>query len=284
MLKLDEFESVFKSAAKDRFELEAIEIRKVAVFTDFDDEAARLFCRDVQHFLAVLGADTEFVALPGGAYEDVGGLLDIVESERADLIVAFRNLHGRARRFPFSLGAHVDVLTQATTTPVLVVPPPTDELRLQPSCTSTDRVMVLTDHLTGSDHLVSYGAKLTTPQGHLFLTHLEDDVQFQRYIDVIGKVPSIDTDIAREDILAQLLKEPHDYIRSAAEELGRSGVSLEVHEIVELGHRTSDCRRLVDENAIDLVVLNTKDEDQLAMHGLAYPIAIDLRDVPLLLL
>jgi len=30
--------------------------------------------------------------------------------------------------------------------------------------------------------------------------------------------------------------------------------------------------------------LNTKDEDQLAMHGLAYPLAVELRQIPLLML
>jgi hypothetical protein len=30
--------------------------------------------------------------------------------------------------------------------------------------------------------------------------------------------------------------------------------------------------------------MNTKDEDQLAMHGLAYPLAVELRDIPLLML
>ena len=38
------------------------------------------------------------------------------------------------------------------------------------------------------------------------------------------------------------------------------------------------------EHGVDLVVLNTKDEDQLAMHGLAYPLAIELRQIPLLML
>ena len=35
---------------------------------------------------------------------------------------------------------------------------------------------------------------------------------------------------------------------------------------------------------VDLLVMNTKDEDQLAMHGLAYPLAVELRQIPLLML
>ena len=51
-----------------------------------------------------------------------------------------------------------------------------------------------------------------------------------------------------------------------------------------MGHHLADYKRLITEHNIDLLVLNTKDEDQLAMHGLAYPLVIELRSTPLLLL
>jgi hypothetical protein len=50
------------------------------------------------------------------------------------------------------------------------------------------------------------------------------------------------------------------------------------------GHHLSEYRRLVQEHDVDLLVMNTKDEGQLAMHGLAYPLAIEIRSIPLLLL
>ena len=45
-----------------------------------------------------------------------------------------------------------------------------------------------------------------------------------------------------------------------------------------------DYKRLIDEHRVDLLVMNTKDEDQLAMHGLSYPLTVELRDTPLLLI
>ena len=36
--------------------------------------------------------------------------------------------------------------------------------------------------------------------------------------------------------------------------------------------------------SFDLLVMNTKDDEQMAMHGLAYPLAIEVRSIPLLLL
>ena len=65
--------------------------------------------------------------------------------------------------------------------------------------------------------------------------------------------------------------------------LERDG-ALTVEAEVTMGHHLSVYRQLIARHAIDLLVLNTKDADQLAMHGLAYPLAVELRDVPMLLL
>ncbi|MEZ4373667.1 MAG: hypothetical protein R3B07_22795 [Polyangiaceae bacterium] len=284
MLKLDEFESVFKSATKERFEFSVVPIRRVAVFTDLGQDETRLFGRDTAEFLSCLG-EIELETVSGERFSDVGSLLDVVEELRPDLIVSYRNLHGRARNFPFSLGSHIDVLTQATSTPVLLLPAPTLEGRLDPSCRQIERVMVLTDHLTGSARLVNYGLALTPRGGKLVLAHLEDDTTFQRYIDVISKIPSIDTDEAESSIKRQLLKEPQDYISSCREELlSQDQLDLEVIEEVRMGHHVEDCRALVTTHGVELIVMNTKDDEQLAMHGLAYPLAVELRDVPLLML
>ena len=43
-------------------------------------------------------------------------------------------------------------------------------------------------------------------------------------------------------------------------------------------------RALVREHEVDLLIMETKDEDQLAMHGLAHPLAIEIREIPLLMI
>jgi hypothetical protein len=59
---------------------------------------------------------------------------------------------------------------------------------------------------------------------------------------------------------------------------------LSVEGIVTVGRSLSEYSRLVEEHEVDLLVLNTKDADQLAMHGVAYPVVVQLRQIPLLLL
>ena len=54
--------------------------------------------------------------------------------------------------------------------------------------------------------------------------------------------------------------------------------------IVRLGRSVRDYRELVEARQVDLLVFNTKDSAQLAMHGMAYSLAVELKRVPLLLL
>ena len=87
---------------------------------------------------------------------------------------------------------------------------------------------------------------------------------------------------SREAILHQLLKEPGDYIESCRAALAPTGISVEPW--VVLGHHLREHLAVVEREQVDLLVMNTKDEDQLAMHGLAYPLAVELRGIPLLML
>jgi hypothetical protein len=284
MTRLDEFESTFRAASKHRFKHVRPEIHRVLVLTDLGSDATRRFAKDVKDYLRELGDGVTWQTAGSDAYTYVDELLALVETHRPDLVCAYRNLHGRARNFPFSLGSHVDVLSQATQTPVLILPIPTDEGRLAPTCEGTARVMVIVDHMADSDRLVSIGVRLTEKRGDLFLAHIEDETVYDRYVDVISKLPSIDTEVAQRDIKEQLLKEPHDYIESCTSALAKETLTLTVHEVVAMGHHVTRCRELVEEHGIALVVLNSKAADQRAMNRLSYPLAVELRDVPLLLL
>jgi hypothetical protein len=148
----------------------------------------------------------------------------------------------------------------------------------------TEHVMALSDEMVGQDRLVSYAAEMTAENGTLILAHVEDEAVFNRYIDAIGKIPTIDTDVARQTILERLLQDSADYIRSCGAVLAAQQFRGEVEAVTQTGHRIELCLNMVDEGAVDLLVLNTKDVEQMAMHGMAYPLAVQLRKIPLLLL
>ena len=207
-----------------------------------------------------------------------------MSAHNPDLICTYRNLHSRAWKYRHSLGEHLDVLLQQTEAPVLVMPHPEAGFAHADRLQGTDVVMVMTGQLANSHTLVNHAVSFTAPGGELYLTHIEDKAVFERYMDAISKIPSIDTDNAREHIADQLLKDPTHYITSCQEVLEAQGLSLKVHPLVSFGHHLTEYRQAVESHAVNLLVINTKDNEQLAMHGLAYPLAVELRQLPLLML
>lgn len=291
MSNLDQFESAFRSAAKDVFHYRRVAIRSVLVVTDLTGAAAEQFKAVVERFTAALTAHEEvsYTLITGDRFASPKDLLDVVEKQRPDLIATYRCLHSTAWQWVYTLGAHIDVLTQATTTPVLLMPHPARNAGRGPDAgteapAQTDRVMAVTDHLAGDERLVNSALAFAQATGTLYLTHVEDDATLDRYIDAIGKISEIDTDTARERITAQLLKEPADYIRSVTAALFEAKVACAIEQRVVLGHHVTQYREMVEACEVDLLVLNTKDDDHSAMHGVAYALAVELRDTPLLML
>ena len=283
MTNIDQFESLFKKADKPRFQLEDVKLNNLLVVSDGDLELTDRFTEQAARFLshATSEGDVTWHKIQGEQHTSVSALLRQIEAIEPDLICTYRNLHAPLSDYPYSLGAYLDVMAQVAAMPVIVLPSPHHQATI-PAAPVT--VMAITDHLTGDHHLVSYAARLTARDGQLLLTHVEDEITFSRYVEVLGKIPSIDTDSARQAIRDQLLTEPHDYVTSCSAVLAEKGLPIKVEEIVRLGHSLRDYKRLIDEHRVDLVVLNTKQDDQLAMHGLAYPLCIELRETPILML
>jgi hypothetical protein len=247
----------------------------------------------VEHVERFLGAgrDEEAIALEPillDASGNVQQLLALIDEKAAtqpvDLLVTYRNLHSDAWSWPYSLGDTVDVLTQMTKIPVLLIPNPKEDPDYDQQLRNTDVVMAITDHLAGDHRLVNYAVAFTQPGGRLILSHVEDDDTLKRTLEAISKIPSIDTDTVAEALPRQLLKEPLDYALSCQAVLEQAHIDLTVQHAVTLGHRLNDHLQLIESHQVDLLVLNTKDDDQLAMHGLAYPLAVQLRKTPLLML
>ncbi len=284
MTNIDQFESVFRAADKGLFAREEISINRVLVVTDQTRKEAEQFAEQVRIFLSVINnPSVNWQVMTGDENRSITKMVEKISQASPDLICTYRNLHLPAAEHPHSLGAHLDVMTQATPHPVVVLPHPDDD-QAKPIPPSTDPVMAITDHLTGQHHLVSFAAKFTSPGGQLLLTHVEDKTVFDRYIETIGKIPEIETDVAKRTIADQLLKEARDYIQLCRDGLREAGLDIRVEQVVTMGNRLRDYCNLIADHHVKLLVLNTKDHDQMAMHGLAYPLSVELQNTPLLLL
>jgi nucleotide-binding universal stress UspA family protein len=287
MTNIDQFESAFRSAAKEPFSLEDLNVRRILYICDANgDGDTTVYAAAVKRFTATAellrAAEWEHLSCHG--VSDVDELMRRVKTDPPDLICTYRNLGMPATQYPFSLGVYVDVLTQVTHVPVLLLPRPELYTDGHEMLASIDAVMAITDHLTGDHHLVSFAARLAEPGGTLFISHVEDEAALARYLATIGRIPSIDTADAAITLREKLLDEPRDYIKSCRKHLEEAGVRVKVEEIVAFGKRLEDYRRHIEGHGIDLLVMNTKDQDQSAMHGLAYPLTVELRSTPMMLL
>jgi len=285
MTNIDQFESDFRAATRTPYEYAPVGVRRGLLITDMNEPDPKLL-EVLSQFLGV-GRDGQPIDLEHVSVDatcNVRDLLAIVQEKQAELLVTYRNLHSDAWSWPYSLGDAVDVLTQITDVPVLLIPNPREEADYADHCQNTDVVMAITDHLAGDDHLVNYAVAMTQPGGKLILAHVEDDAAVQRTVDAISKIPAIDTETVAAELPAQLLKDPLDFAESCQSVLQNAAVDITIEYSVTLGHRLKDYLKLVEQHHVDLLVLNTKDDDQLAMHGLAYPLAVELRKTPLLML
>ncbi len=284
MVDLDEFESQFRAAVKERPVFERPSVRSILVISDLDRAAADALEARLQQFLKVLEPDVQsWRTLDRDQYSGVKEMLAQVEQTYPDLIVSYRHLFEDDKDLPHSLGTYADMLIQAVSTPVLLLPnphrtPPTDKL------TATDRVVVLADNIVGDQRLVNWGLRFVTSDGHLHLVNVEDDQTLNRYAEIISKIPDLDTETASRSIERQLLHEAEDFLSAWAKSIHVDFERISVDPLVRLGHGARTYMDIAREADAQLVVFNTIKEGQLAMRGVAYALAVEMLDTPLLML
>jgi len=286
MAQVDQFESIFLSSVKERYAYEDIKIKKVLVVTDLAVKASEDFLQQMQDFLECLSTEKpiKWVLVTGRDFKSTSDILKLVKKHKPDLICTYRNLHSDAWKYPHSLGEHLDVMIQLTDTPVCVVPHPQAGRADQHALEDTNSVMALTDHLADDHALVNYAVKFTEAKGTLRLLHLEDTAGFEKMMTAISKISTIETDDARRSISEQLLKEPRDYIQSCIDVLEENEISITIKSIVGFGHHLTEFQKKINRQKLDLIVMHGKEADQLAMHGVSYPLAVEIRQIPLLII
>ncbi len=280
---IDEFESLFRRAEREPFGYAEIPIRCVAVVTDGDEAAAKSLVAELQAFAPRLSTVENWRLLTARDYANVTELLARIDEQQTDLIVTFRHL-GETTPVPqHSLGVYLDVMTQMTMIPVLVLPGTAAAPRPLHG-RICNRVMVVTDHISGDNRLINYGVRMCADGGTVWLCHVEDESIFNRYMAAISRIPEIATDLAREKLESQLLKESRDFIDTCITTLQERKPELTYEPVIASGHHLTQYRKLIQEHDVDLLVANTKDDEQLAMHGMTYSLSVELVDVAMLLL
>ncbi|GJM26116.1 MAG: hypothetical protein DHS20C16_25310 [Phycisphaerae bacterium] len=282
--RIDQFESVFKAAEKARYHYDPPLLDRVVVLVDTPKADSSAYVETVRAFLKTSNIEPDnFQILGSEDFTGIQQMLATVHTASPNLIITHRHLHLNREELEHSLGTYLDTLLQGTNIPVLVTPSPEADGSLKPLEVAHD-VLVMTDHLIDDPKSINYGVRFVARGGSVHLCHIEDDAVFQKYIALIERIPEIETDVAREKLRAKLLQLPSDYIASCIDALKSETIDARINPIVRLGHRVTDYHQLIDEHEGDLLVCNTSDPEDLAIHPMAYAIALEFRNQPLLLL
>ena len=282
MSTIDQFESTFRSAIKPLYNHSKIKILDVMLISDLKIEFAQQFQNQVQNFLFPLGQDLNFNSLKASQSHDLNQLLEHINKSKPQLIVTHRHLHTSNKEHLYTLGDHIEVLTQITQVPILLFPE--NIAQSEVTLTSPSNVLVLTDQLVEHPRLVDYALSLMKDSGQLFLAHIEDEMQFERYMNMIAKIPEIDTESARTFLREQMYKDAQNFFSVIDQNIKDQNLAIDVQASFRMGHKLRTYVSIANENNVELVVIQGKDQDQIAMHGLSYPLAVELNHLPLLII
>lgn len=286
MTKIDQFESAFRAAIKPVFHYREIHFERILIISDLSQSDAQSFVEQIKRFANVIhiGRSVEWQFLNGDDFDTTQDLLDKVRALNVDLIFTYRNLHSNAWKYPHSLGEYIDVLIQLIPIPIVILPNPKAGYADAHALQDTNVVMAMTNHLSGNQDLINYAVRFVEQDGKLILVHIENADTFDYYMSAISKISGIETSEAKEQIGRQLLKEPSEYIQSVRESLLTQNSKLSIEDIVKFGHQLTEYREQINHHKVDLLVLDSQDPQQAAMYSMAYPLAVEFRHIPLMLI
>ncbi len=287
MSQVDQFESVFRAAIKPVYEPHAIQIRRATLVSDGTDTESAALESGLTRYLQSLHcpqSGIQWTRLQNQAHETTADLLAAVEASQPDLICSYRNLGTEDWRFRNSIGSRLDTLVHQSPVPVLIIPHPKSEHAADHALQHSATVVAVTDHLTEEHTLVDYAQTFTEPNGTLFLVHLEDALVFERYLEAIGKIDTIDTDLARQTLHDQLLADPRAYFQSCRDRLKESDPSITVSEVIEFAPGLDRLQALIPEHHADLIVVRGPTGARAPIHAFVPSLINDIREIPILAL
>ncbi len=208
---------------------------------------------------------------------------EAIRQKKPDLIITYRMLWAEDVRPNKSLGSYMDLLSQDTEFPLLVTPHPRP-YSMDHILEEEGAVLVATEHLIDDHRLINFALKFTVASAPLILVHIEDEDTFDYYMSAIRKIPDISTEDAEDKLKKQLLANPIHYAESVQDVLAEKTPDLKVQTYIRFGHLITAYRELMERHSTDLLVMNTKDDTQLAMHSVGYSLAVEFRQTPILLL
>ena len=287
MSNVDQFESAFRSAIRPVYEPQSVRLAKILLVTDLSEAETIELERALKPYfsrLSVVHDSTSWQHLCQDSVDSTAQLLEQVEALQPDLICTYRNLNTNDWRYQKSIGSRLDTLISHANRPILIIPHPESGHAAEHALQQSKIVLAITDHLSAEQQLIDFAIAFIEPDGELVLTHLEDENDFNRYLDAISKIETIDTELATRELAAQLLKGPKAFVNSCRDRLSTLRPDVTVTDVVRFAPNIDCFRDLVREKTADLLVLNGYDHREPGIHGLAQVLINETRQIPTLVI
>lgn len=280
---IDRFESVFRSADKPQFRYQPPNVGRILVLTDAENHSSAFHDR-VSRFISSgdLGQAPEFTLSNAPSPATKSDFLEPIAADQADLVVTHRHLYETFTDPHLGLGTYPEALMQSSTRPLLILPHYLDP-GLLPATEKLEDVMVISDHFSNSDELINWAAKFVSNSGALWLTHVESEPDFNRYMKAIERIPELDTDIARTTLRRELLHESKSYIQNCKQQLARTNPALTVEILACMGRPLDSYRQWLSEDKHEMLVIPALGEEAFRQRALANHLAEEFPQIALLL-
>ena len=153
--QIEKFESRFKSAYKEPYTYEDIELSKIAVISKEDSTRAEQIQKISSKLMPKYLEQYQWSFICENNFGSVKEALAKLEEQKPDLIIMERNIKVSEESLVYGLSPYVETITQVTTTPVLILPN-MDLEQLSKRIKNCDCVMAETDRLTGDSRLINW--------------------------------------------------------------------------------------------------------------------------------
>ncbi|MEM6726066.1 MAG: hypothetical protein AAF598_18635 [Bacteroidota bacterium] len=274
---LDHFESIFKRAIRHRFEFKAIQLKRILLLIDSNQEIPLKTHFETRIF-PKLESEFAIELMDVRAYPNWQSLEQAIHAERPNLIIAERLLKETDKSFEHSLGVYLEAITQRINIPLLVLPvDQTFELR------PAGEILIGTGHQYIDDPLMHLGVFFAQQSAKLRIVHVEDIDTFNYYMDAIERIPAIHSSLVRTALMEGLKDRPRHYFEQVKTALQAAHHPTKVEIFSEAGRVIDVYRELINHHPIDLIIFEADDDSQLAMHSIGYSIAVEFQNIPVLL-
>jgi hypothetical protein len=258
-------------------------LANVLVLTDSGNSSSG-FLERVQSFIASgdLAKMPGFTELKLPIPNSRSDFLNVIENHKADLIVSHHHLFETFTDPGLGLGTYLETLLQASPNPLMIVPHYLDP-GLTPATEKLEDVLVISDHFSNSDELVNWSAEFVSNSGALWLTHVESEVNFERVMLAIARIPELDTETARTTLYTELLHESMSYIQSCKQQLAKKNPTLTVELLACMGQPLNTYRQWLRSDKHELLVIPALAEEHFAQRALTAQLATEFPQIALLI-